>query len=278
MSVSLFEFVNVMITAVCSATSTIKSFNDSLLVEKKGDGSEVTQVDSLAQQIIFSIIRKSFPELNIIGEEDVDVDHNLVHELPTVQNQTFSFPNRQLQLDDIVVYVDPLDGTNCYIRGKLECVCVLLGATYQSKPLFGAVSRPFISEEVTYAITGHPPFNLKQQELGTDIIFTCSRRNDISEHPFKVLHEGGSGAKMMLVAEQKADIYLHPLVQSCCWDTLAAQVIVEATGGLVVDCYGNQLHYPKSKKETVRHENGVICLSKRSVKYMNWITSLPFGM
>ena len=48
------------------------------------------------------------------------------------------------------MWVDPLDGTNCYVNGDLEAVTVLIGIAYEGHPIFGVVHGPFQPEPFIY--------------------------------------------------------------------------------------------------------------------------------
>ncbi|BFU23873.1 3'(2'),5'-bisphosphate nucleotidase, putative [Entamoeba histolytica HM-1:IMSS-B] len=279
MQTSLFEFANVLITAVKEASYSISKFKEEVEIKYKSDGSEVTQVDTQSQQIIFSIIKNKYPTINIIGEEDVEngIPDN---QLPTITQLSFgSLENKIININDIIIYVDPLDGTDCYTHKQYDSVCVLVGVTYKGKPMIGIVSKPFYNNEITFAIENYIS-SISLQPLNDKIIFVCSKKNDIQHliksfpDPYEVKYKGGSGAKMMAIIHQEADIYYHPLIQSCTWDTLAAQVILEAQGGIVCDIYGNPLCYPSSKKESMRHKKGVLCLSPRAKKYLPYMLSI----
>jgi 3'(2'), 5'-bisphosphate nucleotidase len=52
----------------------------------------------------------------------------------------------------------------------------------------------------------------------------------------------GSSLKICLVAEGRADIYPR-LAPTCEWDTAAAQAVLEAAGGVVLDPEGKPLRY-----------------------------------
>ena len=54
----------------------------------------------------------------------------------------------------------------------------------------------------------------------------------------------GSSLKFCLVAEGKADFYPR-LVPTMEWDTAAAQCVLEAAGGYLVDLDGRRLSYNK---------------------------------
>ena len=52
----------------------------------------------------------------------------------------------------------------------------------------------------------------------------------------------GSSLKLCLIAEGKADLYPR-LAPTSEWDTAAAQAVVEAAGGRVIDTEGHDLRY-----------------------------------
>ena len=56
----------------------------------------------------------------------------------------------------------------------------------------------------------------------------------------------GSSLKICLVAEGKADIYPR-LALTSEWDTAAAQAVLEAAGGLLVDYDGNEYRYNRKQ-------------------------------
>ncbi|ELP84976.1 bisphosphate 3'-nucleotidase 1, putative [Entamoeba invadens IP1] len=285
MTTTVFDLADVMLTAVSHASDFIKSFKDSLHVEKKDDGSLVTQVDEQCQKHMFSTILHEYPTLNIIGEEKA-VGGLPERDLPHIIKHTYPTDNREIAISDLVVYVDPLDGTDCFVKKQYECVCVLLGITYKGKPFMGIVSQPFNGNKIIISFDNHvqcyPEETLKalQSTDNKDFTFVCSQRNDVKDkitsfpEKYNIVYKGGSGAKMVMLVRGEGDIYIHPLVQSCTWDTLAVQVILEALGGKVCDINGKDLLYPTDKEKGMRHLNGVVCLSQRATKYLDWVVGL----
>ena len=47
--------------------------------------------------------------------------------------------NDALEIDEITIWVDPLDGTQGFIRGELQSVTVMIGVAVKGVPLFGVI-------------------------------------------------------------------------------------------------------------------------------------------
>lgn len=45
--------------------------------------------------------------------------------------------------DDVIVWVDPLDGTLSYVNGELDAVTTLIGLSVGSVPVLGIIGYPF---------------------------------------------------------------------------------------------------------------------------------------
>ena len=278
MTTTLKHFANVLIHSVQYSSQYIKNFNDQLQVSRKSDGSEVTQVDKLSQTYIFGIIHKYFPTINIIGEEDT-IEQISTENIPEYEYKDFPIEDKELELSEITIYVDPLDGTSCFVKKEYEYVCVLVGALYKGKPFVGVISKPFHNCELFYAVENyHSEF--PREQTPEKIIFTSSKMNDIKDKitefpdPYELHYIGGSGSKMISIIQNKSDIYYHPVMQSCTWDTLACQVILELLGGKVCDVHGNDLQYPRKRTIDMVHRSGVVCMSARSVKYLPFIKEI----
>jgi len=70
----------------------------------KADGSYVTDADLLVEKVLFDLIEGSFPEATIVSEERGTAP-------PLVAQDTH---------DDLVVVIDPIDGTENFTSGLLE--------------------------------------------------------------------------------------------------------------------------------------------------------------
>ncbi|XP_047285529.1 3'(2'),5'-bisphosphate nucleotidase 1 isoform X8 [Homo sapiens] len=93
------------------------------IVEKTCATDLQTKADRLAQMSICSSLARKFPKLTIIGEE-------------------------------LVVWVDPLDGTKEYTEGLLDNVTVLIGIAYEGKAIAGVINQPYYNYEIIQLIEG----------------------------------------------------------------------------------------------------------------------------
>lgn len=84
--------------------------------------------------------------LCIIGEEtceliNIDSPPNF-HALDHLANQV-PHDLYEVELKDVVLFVDPLDGTREFIKGELEAVTTLIGIAYKGEPIAGVVYQPY---------------------------------------------------------------------------------------------------------------------------------------
>uniref|UniRef100_A0A8C7INN1 Uncharacterized protein n=1 Tax=Oncorhynchus kisutch TaxID=8019 RepID=A0A8C7INN1_ONCKI len=76
------------------------------------DLGQSTLADRLVQQSMCSSLSKSFPKITIIGEED----------LPEEAVKDLIESSQSEEILQLVVWVDPLDGTKEYTEGKLTTI------------------------------------------------------------------------------------------------------------------------------------------------------------
>ena len=122
------QFLSTLVHAATYGSHTISSLSDTarsghIQFKEEGDArSALTIADTSAQRIIVSSILGSYPNLHIVGEEDesveVDVayqrvlrDDILVGHEWTTANVEKEQPPEYLNLAEVTVFVDPLDGT-----------------------------------------------------------------------------------------------------------------------------------------------------------------------
>ncbi|XP_004028472.1 3'(2'),5'-bisphosphate nucleotidase 1 isoform X5 [Gorilla gorilla gorilla] len=205
------------------------------IVEKTCATDLQTKADRLAQMSICSSLARKFPKLTIIGEE-------------------------------LVVWVDPLDGTKEYTEGLLDNVTVLIGIAYEGKAIAGVINQPYYNYEAgPDAVLGRTiwgvlglgafGFQLKEVPAGKHIITTTrSHSNKLvtdcvaAMNPDAVLRVGGAGNKIIQLIEGKASAYVFASPGCKKWDTCAPEVILHAVGGKLTDIHGNVLQYHKDVK------------------------------
>src|SRR2546428_13801801 len=69
------------------------------------------------------------------------------------------------------------------------------------------------------------------------------------------LRRGSVGVKIGLIAEQKADLYLHLSPSTKQWDTCAPEIILVEAGGRLTDLFGQPLRYNGIR---VDNRNGIV--------------------
>ena len=202
-------------------------------VETKQDNSPVTQADIAAHEIIKKGLQDLTPDIPQLSEEE-------------------GISYQQRKNWSRFWCIDPLDGTKEFIHRNGEFT-INIALIEDNKPVLGIIYIP-VSDIVYWGGSqinawkkqpNHPPAQIRSKPMGPELIVAASRRHGQDEHhnllkPIEhrfqhVTNKGmGSSLKMCLIAEGLADFYprLFPTSE---WDTAAAQAIVEAAGGKLVN-------------------------------------------
>ncbi|MCW8126278.1 3'(2'),5'-bisphosphate nucleotidase CysQ [Microbulbifer halophilus] len=215
-----------------------------LEVDTKADDSPVTAADLAAHRVLAPALAELLDGVPVLSEEQ---------EMPSFEER------RQWQRYWIV---DPLDGTKEFIRRNGEFT-VNVALIDGGEPVLGVVYVPVLdityagcrggadSEAVAFKRTadGETPIRVRalqpRLDAGEPVELVASRSHGagavdrlveriesaVGEVACKNM---GSSLKLCLVAEGAADLYPR-LAPTCEWDTAAAQAVVEAAGGTVVD-------------------------------------------
>ncbi|MCO1332743.1 3'(2'),5'-bisphosphate nucleotidase CysQ [Microbulbifer sp. OS29] len=221
--------------------------SEELQVETKKDDSPVTVADLAAHKVLAPALAQLIEGVPVLSEEE---------EIPSFDERS------QWQRYWIV---DPLDGTKEFIRRNGEFT-VNVALIDNGEPVLGVVHVPVL--DITYAgckgegaikrdASGENQIQvrslkprLEKKEVvelvasrshGTGTVDQLVQRIE-SELGTVACKNMGSSLKLCLVAEGAADLYPR-LAPTCEWDTAAAQAVVEAAGGIVVDEDFNLLRY-----------------------------------
>ena len=206
-------------------------------IERKRDGSPVTQADLAADRIIAEGLARLVPEVAVVSEERVELAK------PPYIGSYF--------------LVDPLDGTKEFLAGRDEFT-VNLALVTNNAPLMGIIGAPALgliwrgmvgrgAERLTTgAKTAAKPIRTRSfAKSGEPWIAAVSRshgdsRTDafIAARPGAIRKALGSAVKFGRVAEGQADIYPR-LAPTSEWDVAAGHAIVTAAGGTITDAQGD---------------------------------------
>ncbi|XP_075147269.1 3'(2'),5'-bisphosphate nucleotidase 1 [Haematobia irritans] len=230
---------------------------------EKGKDDLQTEADRSAQRCIIASLSQAFPNIRIIGEEgcsDLNVNKDWLVTQPDEDFLKQSCPKQWLEVNDeeLVVWVDPLDGTSEYTQGFLDHVTILIGIAIRNSAVAGIIHQPYFKN--TGGELGRTIWGLKG--LGTGgfvsiqpphdkfiITTTRSHSNDIvqaaleSLSPTDVIRVGGAGYKVLQLLEGKAHAYVFASPGCKKWDTCAPEAVLEAQRGKLTDMLGDHYSY-----------------------------------
>uniref|UniRef100_A0A1I7XMN5 inositol-phosphate phosphatase n=1 Tax=Heterorhabditis bacteriophora TaxID=37862 RepID=A0A1I7XMN5_HETBA len=253
-------FLNVQLSLVYNSTLYILALN----IEQKGLTDEgkaelLTKADLVSNFLIMDVLQR-FPKLKIITEEK----ESLLKENEASQYRSESYslwlnarsvldqiPSRRLALDDVLVYVDPLDATQEFTEGLTDYVTVMVCVAVRDKPVFGAIYRPFLNETVFGAqewgvitSSGEKIQPRSAEETPKTIVISRSHSGNIKSlvtksfgAQYTVEAAGGSGYKTLRLINGTAELYVHQTAIKK-WDTCAGDAILRAMGGAMLDFDG----------------------------------------
>lgn len=120
------------------------------IIMKEGN-ERFTEADWVIQKMIENYFTTYFPGLKIIGEEDTSkpiLTESEYFSVPEKDEIAFdliketSVPNNIFNVEDLVLYTDPIDSTEQFIKKNFQPVTCLLGICLKSKPLAGFIHFP----------------------------------------------------------------------------------------------------------------------------------------
>ncbi|KAM9703849.1 3'(2'),5'-bisphosphate nucleotidase 1 isoform 1-T2 [Menidia menidia] len=260
------------------------------IVEKTGANDLQTLADRLAQQSICASLSRRFPKITLIGEEELpaeEVQEDLIENRQAEEILQKSCPEEfcTLKEEELVVWVDPLDGTKEYTEGLLDNVTVLIGVAYGGRAIAGIINQPFYNYQLgagadlgrtMWGIVGLGAFGCQLQEVPGDrriVTTTRSHSNKVvtdcvnAMEPHEVIRVGGAGNKIIQLLEGKASAYVFASPGCKKWDTCAPEAILHAVGGKLTDMYGNAYHYDADVK--LMNSAGVLATLHNHEYYVN---------
>ena len=206
-------------------------------VETKGDESPLTEADMASHHALVALLEALTPGVPILSEESGAI--------PYATRRSWAR----------YWLIDPLDGTKEFIKKSGEFT-LNVALIESSVPVFGVVHAPVVGEGGTtwFGQVGEGAW--KQQGGEAPCAIKVRRLPDPAQAVWKVVGSRSHGAaefeafcrclpaservsmgsslKLCLVAEGEADLYPR-LAPTCEWDTAAAQAVVTAAGGQVLD-------------------------------------------
>ncbi|MBF0493854.1 MAG: inositol monophosphatase [Candidatus Omnitrophica bacterium] len=200
---------------------------------KMGYSDLVTDVDKMSEKIVIGIIKKSFPEHEILAEES----------------------GKTLGTDKYTWVIDPIDGTTNFAHG-FPFFCVSVGVMHNEEIILGAVYDPSKKELFT-SIKGKGAYlngkrikvslhtSIRKSMIATGFAYHVAGKIRSIKYFMNVIKKcqairraGSAALDLCYVACGRFDGFwefgLSP------WDTAAAYLIVQEAGGIVTNLEGGK--------------------------------------
>lgn len=228
-------------------------------------------------------LARQYPMLNIIGEEG----QSDVSSVPTdwiitegdtdfLAKQTTSPESLNNVLEgDLVLWIDPLDGTAEYTQGLHEHVTVLIGLALNDRAIGGIIHQPFFNNgsqpigRTIWGLKGLGCGGFTPIDPPADRFVVTTTRSHCTElvtsalnalNPDEIIRVGGAGYKVLQLLEGKAHAYVFASPGCKKWDTCAPEAVLEAHGGVLTDIAGE--HYSYGKDVAFPNLGGVLGTAK----------------
>lgn len=213
----------------------LKGYRSGVAIHKKGRIDLVTEYDVAAEKYILAAFAEAHPELSVVGEET----HG---------------KGARAKGDELVVYVDPIDGTTNFAHGH-PFFCVSLGLCRGAEALAGAIFAPALGIMYSGAVghgvfrNGQPCRVSEQRELqealcATGFSYDVVGSDDDNLAEFALVQAtvqgmrrcGSAALDLALVADGTYGAYWERDLQA--WDMAAGAALVLAAGGRLTDYEG----------------------------------------
>ena len=192
----------------------------------------VTDVDKASERQIIEIIKKAFPDDQILAEESG------AHQASSTRRWL----------------IDPLDGTTNFAHAY-PCFCVSIGFEDQGKPLLGVVYNP-LSDELFWAEAGRGAYLNERQIKVSGVsrleaglfatgfppdsksakINNMKQFTEVTDLSHGVRRDGSAALDLSYVAAGRLDGYWE--IKLAPWDLAAGTLLVREAGGKVTNLTG----------------------------------------
>jgi len=217
------------------AEEILRFFQRSFTVHnKEGINNLVTEADHAAEKAILAVIRKEYPDHQILAEESGQL----------AQNSAYKW------------IIDPIDGTVNFAQG-IPLNCVSIAIEHEGRIVMGAVYNPhmnefFFAEKGQGATLNEKPIRVSNK---TETIKSCL----VTGFPYTYINEpngppevferfvrkgvpvrrlGSAAIDLCWVACGRFDGFFEQKLEP--WDSAAGYLIVEEAGGKVTDFTGQE--------------------------------------
>lgn len=259
--------------------------------------------DRRSQQRIIHALRQVWPHVQIVGEEgelaQPAPEDVVVADVAALASVAFSVPDPlsdALDPRDVVLWIDPLDGTKKFAEKKYDEVSVLIGIAYKKRPVAGVMHLPFWGHHGTtyWGGRGIGLFKSTHDALPAQIAharverptvrYPSSRKLVLTTSgtpcalvdaalqalaPASVQLGGATGTMVLTVVTGASDVFLRFRNATKRWDICAVEPLLEAIGGSLVDKHGREYEYdPLGDPEFDNGHGLIVTLDAETTKHV----------
>ncbi|OQR91474.1 3'(2'),5'-bisphosphate nucleotidase [Achlya hypogyna] len=230
-----------------------------------------TVADRRSQQRIVASLRRHYGEsLQIVGEEG-HLEPPAAVDITTPNTALLRHhTSQQLSATDLIVWIDPLDGTRKFTEKAYDQVSVLIGLSYQGRPIAGVMHLPFVGTFGTtyyggplldgvfmstlpsaepaqwqFAPVPVPPTPSAPQRWGISETRCAYIESLLGEDDGRYgrWEKGATGILMLDVVRGHCDAYARWIPRTKKWDICVGEAFIVALGGAVTDIFGESYEY-----------------------------------
>jgi len=256
MLLELKNFLKIAIEAVKEAGKIQEEkFGENFKIEHKGEINLVTEVDYQCEKAIIDIIKRDYPEHEILTEEAGSVKGLPPSHSPLTKGGQMEGKYKWI--------IDPLDGTTNYAH-SYPCFCASVGLEIDGEIVAGAVYNPMIDELFT-SIKGEGAYlngnrirvskigDINKSLLATGFPYDIreSKENNLNHfcnfavRAQAIRRPGSAVLDLCYLAAGRFDgfweLKLYP------WDMAASSLIVKESGGMITDFKGSEFSIYKGE-------------------------------
>lgn len=226
-----FKFFNELIISAGKKAHDLQK--KEIKIQRKKDGTIVTEIDFLTQDYLISEISKKYPDLIFVHEEN------------------FNASSSPISNDTVSIIIDPIDGTAMYSM-YLPMWCISIGVFKGFEPIYGFVYSPG-SDMLFYADDDNSYLNGRILTVDrnlvidseTNIFCTSEAGFSITGFPGKIRNLGTTALHACLTADNRRNRLLAFIGQSFLWDWAGAIPIIKKAGGNIKYLDGSDLDIKK---------------------------------
>ncbi|XP_057312205.1 inositol monophosphatase 3-like [Hydractinia symbiolongicarpus] len=289
-TVSLTELLVAAIEAAERGGNMVRKVKEEKKLEVKSKGKTfegaddpVTLGDMMSHKQMYYSLLQMFPDLHIVSEEKSNELPDLKDIKPIdlstkeVEKHLGSSLNSDARIQDVAVWIDPLDATKEYTEDLTEYVTTMVCVAHKGEPIIGVIHRPFLKQTI-WAWVGHgrsdvPDYQTSVKDVHTNdmrIIVSRSHAGAVSQIAKKsfgesaqVIAAGGAGYKALKVAQRNFHAYIHTTAIKK-WDICAGNALLKTMGGDMTDLLGRQIDYsyPMHGRSAVKLNKGLLATFK----------------